>query len=123
MSQSKELTPSEALSRVFNVVVEEANTNPAFARRLLAELGATIRFSGDDAAIAADPVLVAAKNDYASFREMFGTFSETDIKKMVTNFGLGTAEDLKEVKTKPKKLGYIDILWSGSCQRLGKDPK
>lgn len=120
MSQPKDLSPGEALARVFNIVIEEANANPAFARRLLAELGASVKFAGTDAAIAADPVLVAAKNDYSAFREMFQSFSEADLKKMVTNFGLGTAEDIKSIKVKPKKIGFIDILWTGACHRIGK---
>lgn len=39
---------------------------------------------------------------------------------MISSFGLGTAEDIKNVKTKPKKFGFIDILWNEACRRAGK---
>ncbi len=74
-------------------------------------------FQGNDAAFAVDPVVAARRHDHAAFREMFSTFSEAELKKMITNWGLGTAEDLKKVSTKPKKIGYIELLWNGAKHR------
>jgi hypothetical protein len=115
-----EIAPTEALDRIFTVIREEAAANPTFARRLLDAAGVPVLFQGPDASIAVDPVLVAARHDYPAFREMFLTFPEADLKKMITAFGLGTAEDVRRVSTKPKKLGFIDILWDGACRKVGR---
>jgi hypothetical protein len=112
--------PSEALERIFRVVREEAAANPTFARRLLDAARVPVLFQGPEAANAVDPVLVAARHDYAEFREMFMTFPEADLKKMIAGFGLGTTEDIKKVSTKPKKIGFVEILWAGACRKAGK---
>ncbi len=112
------ISPSEALDRLFTVVREEAATNPVFARRLLDAVGTPVLFQGTEAAPAVDPVIAAQRHDQAAFREMFSTFSEADLKKMLTTFGLATAEDIKGVKTKPKKMGFVELLWTGARSQL-----
>lgn len=112
------ISPSEALDRLFTVVREEAATNPVFARRLLDAVGTPVLFQGPDAAPAVDPVIAAQRHDQAAFREMFSTFSEAELKKMLTNFGLATSEDIKGVKTRPKKIGFIELLWTGARSRV-----
>ena len=119
MSSAPKLSPAEALERLFTVIREEALANPTFARRLLDAAGVNVAFTGPHAAAAADPVLIAAHNDFPAFREMFSTFAEGDLKKMVTNFGLGTAEDLKRIM-RPKKLAYIDLMWDGARRKLSE---
>ena len=111
------ITPNEALNQLFNVIREEAVANPRFAKRLLEAVGVPVLFQGSNAALTIDPVVAAKRHDHATFREMFSTFPEGDLKKMVTNFGLGTAEDVKRVSTKPKKTGYIELLWEGAKHR------
>ena len=111
------LTPEEALNNLFTVIREEAIANPKFAKRLLDAIRIPVVFQGNDAALVVDPVVVAKRNDHAKFREMFSTFSEAELKKMVTNWGLGTTEDVKKVNTRPKKIGYIELLWEGAKQR------
>ena len=117
---AQSIPPGEALDRLFSVIREEATANPTFARRLLEAAGVPVIFSGEEAALAADPVLIAARNDYASFREMLTTFPDATLKKMVTSFGLGTAEDVRRVKTSPKKVGYIDLMWEGARRKLAE---
>lgn len=119
MSTPNRMSPTEALDRLFAVIREEASVNPTFARRMLDAVGISVAFNGPEAAAAADPVLVAARHDYAAFREMFSTFAEPDLKKMVTNHGLGTAEDVKRA-AKPKKFGYIDIMWEGARRKIAE---
>ena len=118
---STKLSPAEALERIFRVIREEAVSNPTFARRLLDAAGVTVTFTGSDAVAAADPILVAARNKYDAFREVFLTFQESALKKMVTTYGLGTAEDVRRITTRPKKFGYIDLMWDGAqcLSRLG----
>ena len=82
------VTPEEALDRLFTVIRKEAVANPKFAKRLFDAVGTPVKFQGNDAALTADPVVAAKRNDHATFREMFSTFSEADLKKMVTNWGL-----------------------------------
>jgi hypothetical protein len=112
------LSPEKALDRLFAVIREEAVANPKFARRLLDAVGVTVTFQGPDAALAVDPVIAARRHEQAEFREMFSTFSEAELKKLITGFGLGTAEDIKKVSTKPKKIGYIELLWSGARRKI-----
>jgi hypothetical protein len=111
------LTPEEALDKLFTVIREEALASPKFAKRLFDAVGMPVQFQGNDAALTVDPVVAAKRHDHATFREMFSTFSDADLKKMVTNWGLGTAEDVKKVSTKPKKIGYIELLWEGAKRR------
>jgi hypothetical protein len=39
---------------------------------------------------------------------------------MLKNFALATDEQIKSVKTKPKKLGFVDLLWDGSRRKLSE---
>jgi hypothetical protein len=112
------LDPKEALDRLFEVIRDEAISNPSFGRRMLSAMGCRVVFTGSDALSAADPVLAAATMDYPAFREMFTSFAEKDLKALLTNFALATAEDVKAVKTRPKKIGYIDLMWDGAQRKL-----
>lgn len=114
------ITPGEALERIFEVIREEAASNPSFARRMLDAAGVTVVFSGPDAAKVADPILTAARSDYASFRESFMGFTEKDLKGLIKGFALATDEQIKGVKTKPKQSGLVDLLWEGANRKLNE---
>jgi hypothetical protein len=115
---SKSVSPGEALERIFEVIREEAVANPTFAKRLLDAAGVTVVFSGPDAAKVADPILAAARSDYASFRESFVGFTEKDLKNLLKGFALATDEQVKGVKTKPKQSGLVDLMWEGAKRKL-----
>lgn len=117
MASTRQVSPAEALDGIFAVIREEALANPRFARRLLDAAGVRVAFTGADAVTAADPVIVAANHDYASFLAMFSSFSEGDLKKMAAASGLATAEDIKRAP-KPKKTAYVDLMWRGAKQKL-----
>jgi hypothetical protein len=51
---------------------------------------------------------------------MLQTFTDAELKKMLKNFGLATDEQIKGVKTKPKKLGFIDLLWDGARRKIAE---
>jgi hypothetical protein len=114
------ITASEALERIFEVIREEAASNPKFAHRMLDAAGVTVVFSGPDAAKVADPIVVAARGDYASFRESFLGFPEKDLKGLLKGFALATGEQIKGVKTKPKQSGLVDLMWEGAQRKLGE---
>lgn len=118
MTIQNRLSPEAALDRIFSVIREEATANPTFARRLLEAAGVTVTFSGANAAKIVDPILVAARGDYASFREAFMSFTEKELKDFAKNFALATQEQLKSVKTKPKIAGLVDLLWDGANRQL-----
>lgn len=118
MTQRTQVSPAEALERLFEAIRQEASANPSFARRMLEAAGVSVMFTGSDAAAVADPVVAAARHDYAAFREMFQTFSEADLKKMLKGFALATDEQIKGVKTKPKKVGFVDLLWDGARRKI-----
>ena len=120
MTKRAQLSPTEALERIFEVIRQEAAANPTFSRRMLEAVGISVSFTGSDASLAADPILVAARHEYDAFREMFQTFTDAELKKMLKNFGLATDEQLKGVKTKPKKIGFIDLLWDGARRKIAE---
>jgi hypothetical protein len=115
---SKSVSPGEALERIFEVIREEAVANPTFAKRLLDAAGVTVVFSGPDAAKVADPILAAARAEYADFRESFIGFTEKDLKSLLKGFVLATDEQIKSVKTKPKQSGLVDLMWEGAKRKL-----
>ncbi|AGK57800.1 hypothetical protein HYPDE_30628 [Hyphomicrobium denitrificans 1NES1] len=115
---SKSVSPGEALERIFEVIREEAAANPTFARRLLDAADITVVFSGPDAVKVADPIFIAARADYASFRESFIGFTEKDLKSLIKGFALATDEQIKGVKTKPKQGGLVDLMWEGAKRKL-----
>lgn len=117
---SNRVDPTEALERIFEVIRQEASSNPSFARRMLDAAGVTVVFSGSDAAKAVDPILAAARGDYASFRESFMSFPEKDLKNLIKGFGLATDEEVKGVKSKPKQSGLVDLMWEGASRKLGE---
>lgn len=114
----QKLAPAEALERIFEVIREEAASNPTFARRMLDAAGVTVVFSGPEASKAADPILLAARGDYAAFRESFLSFAEKDLKAMIKGFGLATDEQVKSVKSKPKQSGLVELMWEGASRKL-----
>ena len=118
--RTRQLSPTQALEGIFEVIRQEAAANPTFARRMLDATGVSVAFTGLEAAAAVDPVLAAARNEYDQFREMFQTFPETDLEKMLKNFALATDEQIRGVKTRPKKLGFVDLLWDGSRRKLSE---
>lgn len=112
------LDPSEALDRIFDVIREEAAASPAFARRLLDAAGVTVVFSGPEAAISADPVLAAARGDYAAFRANFLSLPEKELRALIKSFALATEEQVKAVKGKPKRPELVDLMWDGAKRKL-----
>lgn len=115
---SKQVSPGEALEKLFEVIREEAAANPMFARRLLDAVDVTVVFSGPEAAKVADPIVAAARGDYASFRESFIGFTEKELKGLLKGFALATDEQIKGVKTKPKQSGFVDLMWEGAKRKL-----
>ena len=111
-------SPDEALDRLFEVIRQEATKSPSFAKRLLEAVGFEVTFTGSDAIDAADPIAMAARMEYDGFRESLMTFEEKDLKALLKNYTLATDEQVKSVKTRPKKDGYVELLWRGSRRRL-----
>jgi hypothetical protein len=118
MTEKQKVSPGDALSRLFDVIREEALANPRFAHRMLSAVGCQVVFVGDDAAKTADPILLAGSGDFSAFYETFSSFSEKDLKAMIGTFALGTAEDVKAIKGKSKKPAYIDLMWEGAQAKL-----
>lgn len=112
------LEPDVALERIFDVIRQEAAGNPTFARRLLEAAGITVVFTGPEAAGAADPILLAARGDYAAFRESFMSFTEKDLKTLIKGHSLATEQQVKGVTTKPKQAGLVDLMWEGALRKL-----
>ena len=120
MNDKPRLTPAEALDKLFEVIRDEALSNPTFARRMLGAVGCQVVFNGSDAVSSADPIMVAAAGDFSVFHEMFMTFAEKDLKALIASFNLATAEDVKNVKGKVKKPGYVQLMWDGAQRKLSE---
>lgn len=112
------LDPAEALERLFAVISQEARGNPVFARRMLDAMAVSVVFTGTDAAKAADPILLAARGDYAAFRESFVTFAEKDLKALLKGYALATDGQIAGVTSKPKQSGLVDLLWDGAQRKI-----
>jgi len=112
------VSPNEALERIFEVIRQEAAANPKFASRMLDATGVTVVFQGSEAGKIADPIAMAARGDEASFRESFLSLPEKDLKAILKSYLLATEEQVKAVKTKPKAVGFVDLLWNGAKARL-----
>lgn len=112
------LSANEALEKIFEVIRQEATANPAFARRMLDAAGVTVVFQGTEAAKMVDPIVQAARSEYADYRDSFLTFSEKDLKNILKNYALATDEQVKAVKTKPKQSGLVELLWEGARRKL-----
>jgi hypothetical protein len=120
MNDKPRLTPAEALDKLFEVIRDEALSNPNFARRMLSAVGCQVVFNGSDAVSSADPIMVAAAGDFTAFHEMFMTFAEKDLKALMTTFSLATAEDVKSVKGKVKKPAYVQMMWDGAQRKISE---
>ncbi len=111
---SGDFEADEALDRMFAIIREEAAADPRFARRLLDALNVTVIFRGEAAVKSVDPVLVAAKG-YEHFSETFHTFKPAQLKTMLKDYGLATAQDMKG-KTKTPQL--VELMWRGALAKL-----
>lgn len=114
MSEAKQIDAGRALDQFFAIVREEALGNPRFAAKLADALGYQVMFRGSEALPAVDPVLVAMQGQEA-FRATFLTFKAADLKKLITEFGLGTAADLKAAKKAPQ---MVDLMWEGAKAKI-----
>ena len=106
--------PTVALDQFFSVIRQQATNDPQFARALCDAIGANVTFNGDAALYAVDPI-VEAEQGVESFRTTFLTFAAKDLKKLLKDFGLASAQDMKG-KTKVPQL--VDLLWERSNNKL-----
>lgn len=112
------VSPNEALERIFEVIRQEAAANPKFASRMLEATGLTVVFQGPEAGKIADPIAMAARGDETAFRESFLSLSEKDLKAILKNFALATDEQVKSIKTKPKAIGLVEIMWVSAISKI-----
>ncbi len=114
MGKQNEIEPVEALDRFFSIIRERANSDPLFARQLSDAIGHTVVFRGEEAIQSIDPIMVA-RQGANEFRETFLSFSAKDLKKILKDFGLASAQDMKG-KNKPALL--VDLMWERASIKL-----
>lgn len=113
MDSRRKSDPAKALDSFFQIVREEALSNPRFARRLLEATGFTVEFRGEEALAAIDPLLVAM-NGPEEFRRTFVSMKPKDVTKIGVDFNLVEREE-----TKGKKIGaLVDLLWERASARM-----
>lgn len=117
MENKNLIDSTRALDKFFEIVREEAASNPRFGRRLVEAVGFKVIYRGEEAVEAIDPVLVAM-HGLEEFRRTFMSMKTAEVKKVGEMCGLLQ----KAVKgTKQPKLTHgqlVDLLWDRSRQRL-----
>lgn len=113
MTADRQIDPGKALERFFDIVREEASHNPRLAARLTEALGYTVIFRGTEAKNAVDPIQVALAGE-EEFRRTFLTFSDKDLKAIITSFNLATKADL----AKRKGPQLVDLMWAGAKAQI-----
>jgi hypothetical protein len=113
MSDGKVIGAGEALDRFFQIVREEAASNPKFERRLLEAVGFDVFYRGEEALATVDPVLVAKKGR-DEFRRTFLSMSAAEIKRIGKSCDLFRTGD--RLGSTPGAL--TDLLWDRASQRV-----
>jgi hypothetical protein len=113
MDSRRKSDPAEALDSLFQVIREEAMSNPKFARRLLDAVGFTVEFRGEEALASVDPLLVAM-HGLEEFRRTFSSMKAKDVSKVGIEFNL-----IEKEEAKGKKIGaLVDLLWDRASERM-----
>ena len=113
MNENPKIGPEEALDKLFQIIREEAESNPRFARRLLEAVGYNVQFRGNEAFAAIDPILVALKGP-EEFRRTFVSMTAAQIKKVGLASGLFVRGNQY-----PGTVGeLVDALWSRAKEKV-----
>jgi hypothetical protein len=112
MTTRRTVDPAEALDGLFQIVREEALSNPKFARRLLEAVGYTVEFRGEEALAAVDPVLVVMRGP-EEFRRTFLSMTAAKLKKIGKDFSL-----MESHETARKTVAQlVELLWERASER------
>jgi hypothetical protein len=121
MDAKPRIDAAEALGALFQVVRDEALSNPKFARRLLEAVGFTVEFRGEEALAAVDPILVAMRGR-GEFRRTFISMKLKDVVKIGKDSNLIESHEFEKMeagKKKKKNIGEIEeLLWERSSERM-----
>ena len=112
MDTKRRIDAAEALDTLFQIVRQEALSNPKFARRLLEAVGYTVEFRGDAALAAVDPTLVAERG-LDEFRRTFLSMPAKALKKIGKDFSLIETQETAG-KTLPQ---LVELLWERASER------
>lgn len=117
MSDRTHSTPLGALDSFFAVIRARADRDPDFARDLVRALGIPVEFRVEEAEAAtlmpyADPVIIAGKG-IDEFRRVFQKFKDADIKKIIRNHNLASADDL----VGRKGAALRELLWEAASEK------
>lgn len=82
------------LDRFFDVVREEARSNPTFSARLVEALGGDVVFPGDDRVALLNPLKLAAKGE-AHLRDALDGLKLSELKAVLKAHNLATAVDMR----------------------------
>jgi hypothetical protein len=110
MGERNPISPDEALDRLFTLIREQASEDRRFGRRLLEAVGVTVIYRGEEAVDALDPVLLVAEGR-EKFEKTLNSFKIAELRRLIKEFDLATASDLKGKK---KKIDLIDVMWRGA---------
>lgn len=117
MDKPHRVDPIAALDKFYQVVREEATSNPTFGRRLLEAIGYTVIYRGDEAMEAVDPLLVAMKGKEEFFRT-FLSFPDREIERIGVSRGLLLKGAIGKGKTKLTTAQLVDQLYVRTTDRL-----
>ena len=112
MDTKVQIDAAQALDALFQIVREEALSNPVFARRLLVAVGHEVVFRGEEALAAVDPLLVALSGA-EEFRRTFLSMSMRDLKKIGREFNLFDPPET----TRKTVAQVVELLWERASER------
>lgn len=119
MAEQSTVTAIEALDAFLNTIRVAAHNDQKFAAALLSALNIEVRYEGEDALKASDPIQLAATRDREVFFAIYGggipKLKATDLKKLLTDNGLADKSEFPKGAGAEAKL--LDMLYSRAKAR------
>jgi len=108
------MTPTEFLDRIFDVIREEAQANPAFAARLVKAAGGEVSFPARAAVQVLNPIEIASKGGAEAVRRAFEGFEAVELRQLLKEHGLASAIDVRS----RSKRDLLDMLAVRATARM-----
>lgn len=89
------MNPTEFLDKLFDVIREEARSNPAFAARLVKAAGGHVTFESKDKVTVLNPLEVAAQGGPNAVRSTFESLDAVELRAVLKEHNLASAIDVR----------------------------
>lgn len=89
------MNPTEFLDKLFDVIRDEARSNPAFAARLVKAAGGHVTFESKDKVAVLNPLEVAAQGGPNAVRSAFESLDAVELRAVLKEHNLASAIDVR----------------------------